>query len=198
MELLEQKEFKAEKGFVYEEKSSLGEVANEVFEKKNFSKGDIILVDNDETLNNTIENILYRIDPVGNLPEDSKAFLEECEDRKIEKAIVTNMPREGHYMNHKIPVFGYDHYFKNGVLRNVEFPLTLCLGSLYKQTEKSLYEIASWSMCKKSDEGRIAWVGNSYLDKGFGMRLEKVLREEMDYAEDFFFYKLPWVRSFKS
>ena len=193
-EILEQK-IKGEGEFIFEKFSNLGEVANEIFEKENFSKGDVVLVDNDETLTPTWRNFLKR-KPFNVLPEDSRIFLETCEERGIEKAIVTNMPRTGHYMNHKNVVFCYDHYFNEGILRSVEFPLTLCLGSLYKQTQRSIYEIASWSMYKASDEGRIAWVGNSYLDQGFGSRLEEVLRE-MGFENNFYMYRLPWIRSFR-
>lgn len=181
---------------IFERKPNLGEVANEIFEEKNFSQGDVVLVDNDETLTPTWENFLLR-KTFTVLPENSKLFLDTCEERNIAKAIVTNMPRKGHYMNHKNPVFGYEHYFERGILKNIEFPLTLCLGSLYKQTEKSLYEIAAWTMCKINEgEGRVAWIGNSYLDQGFGFRLEKILRD-MDFKNEFFLYRLPWIRSFR-
>ncbi len=182
--------------FIFLKKANLGEIADEIFEKESFARGDIVLIDNDETLIPTWEKFLMR-KSFDVLPEDSRFFLETCEKRDIEKAIVTNMPRAGHYMNHTTPVFGYDHYFQSGILRSVEFPFTLCMGSLYKQTERSLYEIASWSMCKMSEEGRIAWIGNSYLDQGFGFRLEKILRES-DFKGKFYLYRLPWIRSFRN
>jgi len=195
MELFESKE-KIRSGVIYEKKPNLGEVAYGIFEKEEFSEGDIVLVDNDETLTPTWKNFLLG-EPFDVLPEDSRIFLETCNEKNIKKAIVTNMPRAGHYLNHTNPVFGYDHYFDKGILRSVEFPLTLCLGSLYKQTEKSLYEIAAWSMHKMSEEGRIVWIGNSYLDKGFGFRLEKILRE-MGFENEFHMYMLPWIRSFRT
>ena len=194
MELFEKKEIEKPE-IVFERKSNLGEVADEIFEKEKFSEGDVVLVDNDETLTPTWKNFLLR-EPFDVLPEDSRFFLETCDEKNIQKAIVTNMPRAGHYLNHTTQVFGYDHYFNNGILRNTEFPLTLCLGSLYKQTEKSLYEIASWTMYKMKEGGRVAWIGNSYLDQGFGFRLEKVLRE-MDFKNNFYMYKLPMIRSFR-
>ncbi len=194
MERFEEKE-KFENGLIFERKANLGEVAREIFEKESFSEGDVVLVDNDETLTPTWKNFLLR-EPFDVLPEDSKFFLETCDEKNIQKAIVTNMPRAGHYLNHTNQVFGYEHYFDSGILRSAEFPLTLCLGSLYKQTEKSLYEIASWSMYKIKERGRVAWVGNNYLDQGFGFRLEKVLRE-MDFKETFYLYRVPWIRSFR-
>lgn len=199
MEFFEyEKENSREKGsFNIEKKSNLFEVAEDIFEKKEFKEGDIVLIDNDETIHNTIQNILYGLDPLENLPEDAKIFLEMCEEKNIQKAIVTNMPRTGHYMNHEIPVFGYDHYYEKGILKNIEFPLTLCLGSLYKQTERSIYEIAHWVISNREEEGRVAWIGNSPLDKGFGLRLDKVLREE-HFDSDFYMYRLPWIRSFCS
>jgi hypothetical protein len=195
MELFETKE-KIKSGVIYEKKPNLGEVAYEIFEKEEFSEGDIVLIDNDETLTPTWKNFLLG-ESFDVLPEDSRIFLETCDEKNIKKAIVTNMPRAGHYLNHTNSVFGYDHYFDKGILRSVEFPLTLCLGSLYKQTEKSLYEIAAWSMHKMSEEGRIVWIGNSYLDKGFGFRLEKILRE-MGFENEFHMYMLPWIRSFRT
>jgi hypothetical protein len=199
MEFFEyEKENSRKKGsFSIERKSNLFEVAEDIFEKKEFKEGDIVLIDNDETIHNTIQNILYGLDPLENLPEDSKIFLEMCEEKNIQKAIVTNMPRTEHYMNHEIPVFGYDHYYEKGILKNIEFPLTLCLGSLYKQTERSIYEIANWVINNREEEGRVAWIGNSPLDKGFGLRLDKVLREE-HFDSDFYMYRLPWIRSFGS
>ncbi len=199
MEFFEyEKENSRKKGsFSIERKSNLFEVAEDIFEKKEFKEGDIVLIDNDETIHNTIQNILYGLNPLENLPEDSKIFLEMCEEKNIQKAIVTNMPRTEHYMNHEIPVFGYDHYYEKGILKNIEFPLTLCLGSLYKQTERSIYEIANWVINNREEEGRVAWIGNSPLDKGFGLRLDKVLREE-HFDSDFYMYRLPWIRSFGS
>lgn len=183
--------------FSIEKKSNLFEVAKDIFEFKEFKEGDVVLIDNDETIHNTIRNILYGLNPLENFPEDSKFFLEMCEERNIEKAIVTNMPRGEHYMNHKIPVFGYDHYYEGGIFKHIEFPLTLCLGSFYKQTERSIYEIGNWAMSNRKQGGRVAWVGNSPLDKGFGIRLEKFLRTE-NFDSDFYMYHLPWIRSFRS
>ncbi len=182
-------------GFLVERKANLLEVAYDLFEKEKFGIGDVVLVDNDETLVPTWQNFL-RGDDFKKLPRDTKTFLDLCDNNGVEKAIITNMPRANHYMNHVTPVFGYEHYFNSGILRKTEFPLSLCLGSLYKETQKSLYEVASWSMHKGCEEGRIAWIGNSYLDKGFAVRLEKVLRE-LDFKNDFYFYKLPAIRSFR-
>ncbi len=199
MELLElekREEFK-DGAFLEKKVSGLTELQGEIFENENFSKGDIVLVDNDETLVPTWENFILRKN-FSELRQDSRNFLEMCEEREVEKAIITNMPRANHYMNHTTPVFGYDHYFESKLLRKIEFPLTLCLGSLYKETQKSLCEIGAWSMYKQGEGGRIAWIGNSYLDKGFGVRLEKILREEMDFKGDFYFYKLPYIRSFRN
>ncbi len=198
MELLElEKMEEFEEGAFLEKKvSGLVELQSEIFENEGFSKGDIVLVDNDETLVPTLEDFVFRKNS-SELRQDTRDFLGMCEDREVEKAIITNMPRLNHYMNHTTPVFGYDHYFESKLLRKIEFPLTLCLGSLYKETQKSLYEVAAWSMYKKGEAGRIAWIGNSYLDKGFGVRLESILRE-MEFEGDFYFYKLPYIRSFRN
>jgi hypothetical protein len=184
-----------EKSLNFERKGSLDEVSKEIFELHDFGEDDVLLVDNDETLTPTWENFLLK-KPFDNLREDTKDFLNKSKESNVPTAIVTNMPRENHYMNHTIPVFGYDHFFENKFLKKIEFPLTLFLGSLYKQTDKSLYEIAMWSLNNGSNEGKIAWVGNSYLDQGFGFRLEKILRK-LDYKGDFYMYRLPMIRSFK-
>jgi hypothetical protein len=177
----------------FEKKGSLDDVVHELFEVENFGEKDLVLIDNDETLTPTWENFLKR-NPFDVLPRDSRDFLIGCKERDISLAIVTNMPRENHYMNHTIPVFGYDHFFENKFLRKMEFPLTLFLGSLYKQTEKSLLEMTAWSLHNIGEGGRIAWIGNSYLDQGFGIRLEKKLRD-FDFKNKFYMYRLPPIRS---
>ncbi len=179
----------------FEKKNNLDEVSNEIFEVHDFGKNDVLLIDNDETLTPTWENFLLK-KPFDKLAKDSKDFLIKCKEREQSTAIVTNMPRENHYMNHTTPVFGYDHFFENKFVKKMEFPLTLFLGSLYKQTEKSLYEIAMWSMNNREDGGKIAWVGNSYLDEGFGFRLEKTLRK-LGFDSNFYMYRLPMIRSFR-
>ena len=187
--------FEEKETLIFERKESLDEVSKEIFEVHDFQKGDVILADNDETLVPTLENFLLK-KPFDSLPEDSRNFLQNCKERDVSLAIVTNMPRENHYMNHTIPVFGYDHFFENKFLRKMGFPLTLFLGSLYKQTEKSLCEIAAWSMNKRDEGGKVAWIGNSYLDQGFGYRLEKILRK-FNFDSEFHMYRLPTIRSFR-
>jgi len=179
---------------IFKNVPDLGEVSRKIFEKENFSKGDIVLIDNDETLVPTLENLIMR-KTFDVLPQDSQIFLETCKEKGVARAIVTNMPRVGHYMNHDNVVFGYEYESETRFLRAIEFSLNLCLGSLYKQTQKSLVKVAEWSMCNMSDRGRIAWIGNSPLDESFGFRLEKILREK-GFKQNFYIYRLPWIRSF--
>ncbi len=190
MEKLREKEL-----LIVEKFDNLSEVSREIFEERDFGRGDVVIADNDETLVSSLENFILR-KPFNVLPEDSKEFLASCKEKGVPLAIVTNMPREDHYMNKTIPVFGYDHFFENKILRNLEFPLSLSLGSLYKQTEKSLLEIAHWSLSNMDESGRIAWVCNSYLDYGFGLRLNRVLRD-FGFKGEFYMYRLPVIRSFR-
>ena len=182
--------------FITANVKNLEEASEKIFDELKFDKEDIVLIDNDETIHDTLKNFLLFRNPMENMPKDSQYFLKLCEDRGVNKAIITNMPRIGHYMNHNTPVFGYEHYFKSKIMRSFEFPLTLCLGSLYKETNRSIYEIASWSMYKRGQGGRVAFVGNSLLDKGFAVRLNKVLKE-WGYNENLYFLKLPTFRSFR-
>jgi hypothetical protein len=182
-------------GVIFEKKANLEKVSEEIFENHRFESGDIVLLDNDETLIPTWECFLLN-KPFENIPKDSRTLLKTCEERDIRKAIVTNMPREGHYMNGNIDVFGYEHYFQDKFLKRVEFPVSLLLGSMYKEGGRCLYEVATWVMEDTRDDRKVAWIGNSHFDQGFGYRLERTLRS-FDFKGMFFMYKLPWLRSFK-
>ena len=174
---LEKQESKesANSGVVFEKKPNLTEVSDEIFDEHHFDKGDVILLDNDETLIPTWEYFLLN-KSFENIPKDSQFLLEKCTEKEVRKAIVTNMPREGHYMNDDIDVFGYQYHSQDRFLKKVEFPVSLLLGSLYKEGEKCLYEIAVWSVKNEKPNKKIAWIGNSYFDQGFGYRLEKTVK----------------------
>ncbi len=179
---------------IFERVSGFSEVQEKI---KDFSTNDIVAFDWDETSVRSVENYLY-----GNsfhvLEEDVEGFLTDCEKRKIPLALITNRPRENHPLEDRVRVFGYEYYTDKEYLKTLEYFFTMvALGSWYKSTRISQYEVANWAINGRDlDLGQIAWIGNSILDESFAKKFDKVLREVFDYKNNLYMYKLPTFKSF--
>jgi hypothetical protein len=177
-------------------KPNLVEVSKDIFEEKNFSKGDILLLDNDDTLIPTIKNRSSIIKwACKGLPEDSQELLQKAREREISVAIVTDALQEGHYLEeHGLPIFGYKSKSQNHILKHWECIFSWCNGTYYKKSEESLKEVRDWILnVKNGGRGRVAVVGNSDRDISFGRRLNQKL-QKVGINNGFSIYRLPYIR----
>jgi hypothetical protein len=166
----------------------------ELFEEQNFSTGDIMLLDNDETLIPTLRFKKYTFE---NLPKDSKRFLNVLKCEGIDTAIVTDALRKEHYLSgHGLPVFGYESDSQNKFLRNCECFFSWFNGTYYKKTDPAVEEVKRWVLeTQNGGRSRVAIAGNSERDVNFGIRLKQKLRES-GFLNDVLIYKLPSLRLF--